>query len=106
MTLCFVSCKKTGFETNASGYQCPKCKFKFYTDSSVFPEFCPSCKADGVSGAIGYICSKDQHVTIPPPDKAPTCEQCGAALTSVKILDEADLKTWGAVKKARAEVYH
>jgi len=103
-------CKKDvsfdAIETDANGYLCLKCDAKFYTDRKVFMDSkCPKCQQDSVMDVIGYLCSKDHHLTIRPrvsgPKGAAVCEQCGAHLQNAMVSPrEKDLKVWGAIKTA------
>ena len=102
-------CKKSQVEqaldSDANGYFCPDCKAKFYTARDIFPTQCPECKKPRVEMVLGFVCPADQHVTLAPRGKGTAvCEQCGKATSSLSIPREADLKTWGAVKRTAAEV--
>jgi len=102
--------KNKGSDADVVGYQCQKCKVKFYTDVDVLPDFCPSCKAKEVTSVIGFICSKDSHVTIPSAgDRAfdgnrIKCEKCGTISEIMSHPSASDLQAWGATKKTKKEV--
>jgi len=92
-------------ETDANGYYCIKCKVKLYTDRKVFLENCPKCGENGLVEVVGYVCDKDQHVTLRPkmsgPDGAAICELCGAGLKHSMVQPHAkDFEAWGATKAA------
>jgi hypothetical protein len=92
-------------DSDANGYQCPQCNLKYYTDRTVFANYCPGCKTGTALRVVGFVCPKDKQVTIVSQtrDSAP-CEQCKATVSEKKIPREAELKAWGAVKKTQQEV--
>jgi phage FluMu protein Com len=91
-------------ETDANGYICRHCGAKWYTDSQVFLDLkCPKCQTDSLNETVGFLCSKDHHLTIEPRVPGlPTmsvCEQCNAVLKNAMYLPrEKDLVAWGAIK--------
>ena len=92
-------------DSDANGYVCLGCKAKFYTERSVFADFCPQCKRGQVQQVVGFVCAADQHTTIAP--RGPgflACEQCGKTTSALSIPREKDLRAWGAAKRARREV--
>ena len=92
-------------DADANGYVCVGCKAKFYTERSVFADFCPQCKRGQVQQVVGFVCAADQHTTIAP--RGPgflACEQCGKTTSALSIPREKDLRAWGAAKRARREV--
>jgi hypothetical protein len=92
-------------ESDANGYLCRACKTKFYTDRQVFANHCPNCKAPEVMQLVGFVCPDDNQVTISTRGAGfGTCEKCRKPVSGLKIPSEADLKTWGAEKKAKADV--
>jgi len=103
-----VGCGKNpamaAIESDAYGFQCMKCKARFFTDrKSPLGSKCPKCQQDYIEDAMGYWCEKDQHMTIRPkvsgPEGASVCEKCGAQLTNAMVSPrEKDLKAWGASK--------
>ena len=90
-------------ESDANGYICYKCEAKLYTDRSVFigPK-CPKCQEDSLIEAVGYVCSKDHHVTIRARTNdrlgAPVCDECKGPVAGMCLPREKDLKAWGATK--------
>lgn len=106
--LLFAGCggQKTSeaMEADANGYQCDQCNLKFYTDREVFATICPGCKPGTPFPAVGYVCAKDKKLTIVRKGKQAFCDQCKSPLEAFKAPREADLKTWGAVKKTQQEV--
>jgi hypothetical protein len=104
-TGCRKSTAEAAGESDVNGYFCAKCKGKFYTEQQVFAEHCPSCKDFNLRPVVGYVCDKDQQVTVAPRGGgAGRCEKCGAMLTALKLPREPELRAWGAVKKAKEEV--
>lgn len=105
-----AGCKKdaaeSAIDTDANGYMCMKCSAKFYTSRKVFMEpKCPKCQQFAIEEVVGYVCEKDQHLTLRPrvsgPEGASVCEQCGAHLSNAMVRPhEKDLKAWGATKTA------
>ena len=88
-----------------TGTLCQKCQAKFYTERSVFAEFCPACKASEIQQVVCFVCDKDGQTAVLPRTKgAIPCVKCQAPMASIRLVREADLQPWGAVKKARAEV--
>jgi hypothetical protein len=91
-------------ETDAHGYLCQHCRAKFYTDRNVFLESkCPKCHQETLVDVIGYMCQKDNHLTIRPrvlgPEGAAICEVCRMHLKDAKVAPrEKDLLAWGAIK--------
>jgi hypothetical protein len=89
-------------DSDANGYLCRSCKAKLFTDRSVFigPK-CPKCQQDDLVEAVGYVCEKDNHLTITGrgADRGSSvCEQCGAPVSAMRLPREKDLKAWGATK--------
>jgi hypothetical protein len=107
-----VSCKKDAaveaITTDANGYLCLKCGAKYYTSRAVFMESkCPKCQEYGIEDVVGYLCKKDNHLTIRPrlggPEGKSTCEKCGAYLESAMVMPrETNLLVWGAIKTKTA----
>jgi hypothetical protein len=106
MLLIGCSGRKTAasMESDANGYQCDQCNLKFYTDHDVFAGVCPACKPGTPFSVVGYVCPKDNHMTILRQGRAGICEQCKGPVTGFLLPRESDLKAWGAVKKTKAEV--
>lgn len=94
----------SALESEVNGYQCTQCRFKFYTDSNIWPGICPSCKAGSPMRVAGFVCSKDNHMTIPGLGDKPACGKCGERIDAVKAPNAAELQAWGAVKKTQEEV--
>src|SRR5258706_12303112 len=74
-------------DSDANGYLCAKCGAKFYTKRSVFlAATCPKCKADALTEVAGYICEKDNHLTLRgrtnDRNGATACGKCGAPLAA------------------------
>ena len=113
VTLLIGGCAKSGdmtvIETDAHGYLCQKCGAKFYTDRKVFLESkCPKCQQYTLVDVVGYMCQKDNHLTIRPrvsgPEGAAICEVCGAHLQNAMVSPrEKDLIAWGAKKTVAQE---
>jgi hypothetical protein len=104
-----VSCAKNPGESSlvadANGFVCPKCNAKFYTPAKVYAEKCPQCQSTEVTTVVGFQCYKDKHVTLTPRGpKSIACEKCQELATGMKMPQESELKTWGAVAKTKAEV--
>ena len=107
-TLLLGGCGKdpalAAIESDAYGFQCLKCKAKFFTGrKSPLGSKCPKCHEDYIADAIGYWCEKDKHLTIrlkvSGPEGAAVCEQCGATLKNAMISPKQnDLVAWGATK--------
>ena len=111
LALLLAGCsKKASADTDAIGYQCQKCKAKFYTDTDVWAEFCPACKASGPPRAAGFLCLKDNYLTIPQageppqPDGKVKCGKCGVPTDVMRDPRALELQTWGATKKTRKDV--
>jgi hypothetical protein len=90
--------------SDANGFLCRKCNAKFYTSRSVYADKCPSCKSSDVAEVLGFLCPKDQHVTLTPKAKSTKCEKCNEETGQVKLPTSQQLIAWGAVKKSEAEV--
>src|SRR6185369_14817864 len=66
-----TSCRKDiaeeASDSDANGYICQKCDAKLYTPRDVFigPK-CPKCQEDTLTEVVGYVCPKDNHLTIRP----------------------------------------
>jgi len=90
-------------DSDANGYFCVKCEAKLYTDRTVFigPK-CPKCQEDMLMEVVGYVCPKDQHLTIRPRvnDRLGerVCDVCQGPLGGTRLPREKDLKAWGATK--------
>ena len=90
-------------DSDANGYICTTCNAKFYSVRSNFlgPK-CPKCQADTLVEAVGYLCPKDQHVTILPRTGGrgggAVCEKCQTPLNGMVLPREKELKAWGATK--------
>jgi hypothetical protein len=93
--------------TDANGYFCLKCGAKFYTSRKVFLESkCPKCQEYALEDVVGYLCKKDNHVTIRPrlrgPEGESTCEICGVHLDTALVMPrETNLVIWGAIKTGK-----
>src|SRR5690606_30444749 len=107
LLLVFTGCKKDvateASNSDANGYVCLKCNAKFYTDRSVFlGAQCPKCKEESLNRVMGYLCTKDQHVTIRPHENSRNvinCEKCQAPVNnSMWLPKEKELQAWGATK--------
>jgi hypothetical protein len=91
-------------ETDAHGYLCQQCGAKFSTDRKVFLESkCPKCQQYTLADVVGYICQKDNHLTIRPkvpgPEGAAICEVCQMHLKDAMVSPhKKDLLAWGATK--------
>jgi DNA-directed RNA polymerase subunit RPC12/RpoP len=90
-------------DSDANGYLCAKCGAKFYTDRSVFLTLkCPKCQQEGLVQVVGYVCAKDNHVTVMGrnDDRSGTtaCEKCGGPLGAMRLPREKDLRAWGATQ--------
>ena len=101
------ACKKDvaaeASDSDANGYLCTKCGAKLYTDRSNFLALkCPKCGQDGLVEVVGYLCAKDNHLTLTgrsgDRSGATACEKCGAALGGMRLPREKDLKAWGATR--------
>ena len=90
--------------SDANGFLCRQCKFKFLTSRSVYADICPSCKSADVAEVIGFFCDKDQNITLTPKAKSVNCDKCGTPLGQVRLPTAAQLIAWGAVKKTDSEV--
>ena len=101
---CSKDPRMASIETDAHGYHCQKCGAKFYTGRKVFLESkCPKCQQDALVDVIGYMCLKDNHLTIrprvPSPEGAAICEVCRMYLKDATVSPrEKDLLAWGATK--------
>jgi hypothetical protein len=90
--------------SDANGFVCRQCKFKFYTSRSVYADLCPACKSTDVVEVIGFFCDKDQHLTLSPKAKSTTCEKCNNLVGQVRLPTSVQLAAWGAVKKSEKDV--
>jgi hypothetical protein len=90
--------------SDANGFLCRKCNFKFFTSRSVYADFCPTCKSPEVAEVIGFFCDKDQTVTLSPKAKSAVCTKCGTQVGQVRLPSSAQFVAWGAVKKAESDV--
>jgi len=88
----------------ANGYICTKCNFKFYTEATVLAEHCPSCKEPNIRAIEAFVCERDGHCTLTQKVKIVLCEKCQAIATSRRFPTEAELLSWGAIKKNKSEV--
>jgi hypothetical protein len=101
---CSKDSSMDSIETDAHGYLCQQCRAKFYTARKVFLESkCPKCQQDTLVDVVGYLCEKDQHLTIRPrvagPAGAAICEVCQTPLKNAMVSPRAkDLIAWGAIK--------
>jgi hypothetical protein len=90
-------------DSDANGYLCQKCDAKLYTDRTVFigPK-CPKCQEDTLVEVVGYVCPKDNHLTIRARinDRLGerVCETCKGPLGGTCLPREKDLKAWGATR--------
>ena len=99
---CGKNVAKDASDSDANGYLCTKCGAKFYTSRSVFlGATCPKCKAEALVEVVGYVCEKDNHLTLRGRTNdrtgAAVCEKCGAPLGGMRLPSEKDLKAWGAI---------
>ena len=91
-------------DTDAHGYLCQHCGAKFYSGRKEFLESkCPKCQQYTLVDVIGYMCRKDDHLTIRPrvtgPQGAAVCEVCRMPLKNAMVAPhEKDLIAWGAIK--------
>ena len=105
LTACRKDVAEEASDSDANGYYCLSCGAKLYTERSVFigPK-CPKCQKNSLMEAVGYVCSKDQHLTIKPRTHdqraTPVCDQCQSPVSALKLPRERDLKAWGATKIA------
>jgi len=90
-------------DTDAHGYQCSQCKLKFYTDSTVWADFCPGCKASGPSAVSKLTCPKDGYSWILDSGNM-NCQKCGQKVESFGLPRSSELLAWGAVKKTQKDV--
>jgi hypothetical protein len=90
--------------SDANGFLCRQCKFKFFTSRSIYADLCPACKSSDISEVIGFFCDKDQHLTLSPKAKSTTCEKCNNPVGQVRLPTAAQLIAWGAVKKTESDV--
>jgi hypothetical protein len=101
---CSKEAGMASIETDAHGYLCQHCGAKFYTGRKVFLEStCPKCQQYTLVEVVGYMCQKDNHLTIRPrvsgPEGAAICEVCGQHLKDAMVSPrEKDLSAWGATK--------
>ena len=87
------------------GYQCNQCKAKFYTADASNAQQCPECKNAGIDEVVTYTCKDDNEKNVAVRTRAGVhCAKCGKILESFSYPSEADLKTWGAIKKSKKEV--
>lgn len=98
-----AGCKRNAAEeasdSDANGYLCPACGLKFYTQRTDFPFTCPKCGKNGIEEQVGYVCQKDQQLTIVGRKRtAVVCEKCGAPVSGMILPREKDLKIWGATR--------
>ena len=98
---CSRDIAKEASDSDANGYLCTKCSAKLYTDRSVFlPAICPKCKAEGIVEVVGFVCEKDNHLTLVGRSSArggPACEKCAAPLSSMRLPREKEpeeQKSW------------
>jgi hypothetical protein len=102
---CNESSNEQALDSDANGYQCMACNAKFYTERSVFAAACPECRKPNIEQAMGYVCDQDNAVTVAPRGvRSVKCRQCQANTTGMSIPRQADFVTWGAAKRAAAEV--
>ena len=103
LTACHKDLAREASDSDANGYLCLNCGAKLYTDRSVFigPK-CPQCQQDSLMEAVGYVCSRDNSLTIQARSRdqraTPVCSQCQAPVSALRLPREKDLKTWGAKK--------
>ena len=103
ITGCKPSVAEDASDSDANGYYCLECSAKLYTDRTNFigPK-CPKCQKDSLMEVVGYVCEKDQHLTVRPRvgDRAgsPVCDKCRAPVSAMRLPLEKDLKAWGATK--------
>lgn len=110
LSICILltsSCTREAAEeatnSDANGYVCLGCGAKLYSARAEFlgPR-CPKCNQDKLVEAIGFRCSKDQHMTIQARtggrQEASVCEVCKSPLSGMSLPREKDLKAWGAQK--------
>ena len=83
-------------DSDANGFQCRQCKVKFYTARSVYADACPACKNTDLTEVVGFVCDKDQHLTIAPKAKSAPCEKCNEPVGRIKLPTSTELIAWGA----------
>lgn len=102
---CSKSPAELAADSDANGYVCMKCGDKFYTARKIFAEKCPKCGTIELKEVIGFICEKDQHVTLVPRGNDGTlCDQCKQIVKAMKLPREKELQTWGARKETAEHV--
>lgn len=100
---CHKDVAEEASDSDANGYYCIKCEAKLYTPRTVFigPK-CPKCQEDTLVELVGYVCPKDNHLTIRPRinDRLGerVCDVCKGPLGGIRLPRENDLKAWGATK--------
>jgi len=100
---CHKDVAQEASDSDANGYYCQKCEAKLYTARTLFigPK-CPKCQEDTLTEVVGYVCPKDNHLTIRPRFKdrlgARVCDICQGPLGGIRLPREKDLKAWGATK--------
>lgn len=100
---CHKDVAEEASDSDANGYYCIQCEAKLYTPRTVFigPK-CPKCQQDMLVELVGYVCPKDNHLTIRPRvnDRLGerVCDICKGPLGGIRLPREKDLKAWGATK--------
>lgn len=86
-------------DSDASGYICSKCDYKFYITGGQPAAQCPKCGDSSIEEVVAYVCPADHSVTVVPKSAmgAP-CLKCGKFTNEKKLPTTDELKTWGAVK--------
>lgn len=102
---CSRDAGQEAIDSDANGYLCRKCEHRFLVEAKIFAERCPSCRAAEISPVVGFVCSRDQAVTLVGrgPGSVP-CGKCGEVVTSTRLPRSTDLKQWGAKVAAPNDV--
>lgn len=105
LTGCSGASRNDAMESDVNGYFCKKCSQKFYTERDVYAEHCPKCQTYDISEVMGLVCKNDGQVTLSPRgmDRA-LCSKCGKVVNEMKLPQENELKSWGAVKETKETV--
>jgi Zn finger protein HypA/HybF involved in hydrogenase expression len=104
-----TGCKRnpaeSSIESDANGFLCNQCAMKFYTHSPLFADHCPRCKSGDIRQVVGFLCYKDQHLTLTPQGpRSIACAHCGNVATGLKLPNEGDLVAWGATLQNKSDV--
>lgn len=102
---CSKNPAESSIDSDANGFVCNKCGAKFYTRSPLFADHCPSCKSTDLRQVVGFLCYKDQHLTlVPQGPRSIACEKCGAVATGLKMPRQSEFASWGATLRQKSEV--